>query len=148
MFLSLLYFGLHKIFHCISMTLNNNFSWYLIFSRMMWTWKQWNLLLGCIVHPAALQIGQCKAKCSGRKTKLLLFCSNYTTSHTYGYYIKKVIPNFARSTFKYIWCWNHHHLIPNLYWPQTLKFTVWTLQKIPQWLHSWILQIVFTQVQF
>ena len=30
--------------------------------------------------------------------------------------------------------------------PEYLQFTVWTLQSNRQWIHSWILQVVVTQV--
>ena len=33
-------------------------------------------------------------------------------------------------------------------WPQSLQSTVWTLQSRTQQLHSWILQLIATQVQF
>ena len=32
--------------------------------------------------------------------------------------------------------------------PESLQFTVWTLQSRTEQLHSWILQVVPTQVQF
>ena len=45
------------------------------------------------------------------------------------------------------YCWNQHGLTPTLYWPHSLQATVWTLHKFRQQLHSWILQLVVTQVE-
>ena len=43
--------------------------------------------------------------------------------------------------------WNQPGRTPTLYWPQNLQFTVWTLHKMTQQLHSWILQLVSAQIQ-
>ena len=44
-------------------------------------------------------------------------------------------------------CWNQHTLTPTLYSPQSLQSTVWTLLKINQLLHVWLLQVVLPQIQ-
>ena len=44
-------------------------------------------------------------------------------------------------------CWNQHRLTPTLYSLQSLQSAVWTLLKINQLLHVWILQLVSSQIQ-
>lgn len=39
------------------------------------------------------------------------------------------------------------HSEPKL-WPQNLQFTIWLLQSSSQQFHSWVLQLIATQVQF
>ena len=53
------------------------------------------------------------------------------------------------------WCYHKckavytakRNLLTNPFWPESFKFTVWTLQSWWQQLHSWILQVIVTQVQ-
>ena len=44
-------------------------------------------------------------------------------------------------------CLVENWLTGTFYWPQSLQAAVWTLHKILQMFHSWILQVVSTQVQ-
>ena len=44
---------------------------------------------------------------------------------------------------------NNNETVKSMNWPESLQFTVWTLQSRTEQLHSWILQVIDpTQVQF